>query len=39
MEIKDMGDYMKLLGSLEKGDQRVVTVKRGEEKIQLNITF
>ncbi len=39
MEIKDMSDYMKLLGSLEKGDQRVVKVQRGEETLELNITF
>lgn len=39
MEIKDMADYMKLLGSLEPGDQREVVLKRGDEQITLSITF
>lgn len=39
MDIKDMSDYMKLLGSLEPGDKRIVKVKRGEEEVQLEITF
>jgi len=39
MDIKDMGDYMKLLGSLEEGDKRILVVKRGEEEVSLNITF
>ncbi|MDX5320466.1 MAG: M20/M25/M40 family metallo-hydrolase [Bacteroidota bacterium] len=39
MDIKDMSDYMKLLGSLNPGDQRLVKVQRGEEILELNITF
>lgn len=38
-DIKEMGDYMKLLSSLNPGDERIVTVKRGEELLQLPIKF
>lgn len=39
MDIKDMADYMKLLGSLEPGAERIVLVQRGDVQLSLPIIF
>jgi aminopeptidase YwaD len=39
MDIKDMADYMKLLGSLEPGNERIVFIRRGEEDLSMPIVF
>lgn len=38
-DIKDMADYMKMLGGLEPGTQSIVHIRRGEEDMSLPIVF
>lgn len=37
--VKDVHEYMKALGTFEKGQETEVTVLRGQEKIQLKVKF
>jgi S1-C subfamily serine protease len=39
LPIHDIQDYMKGLGMFEKGQSTIVVVKRGEELINLEVTF
>ncbi len=38
-EVNDMMGYMKALGKFKKGDKTIVTVKRGEEELELEVEF
>lgn len=38
-DVEDMMAYMKCLGEYEAGDQTVVRVKRGEEELDLDVTW
>ena len=37
--IKNIQDYMKVLGKLKKGTSTTVVVRRGEELVTLNVQF
>jgi len=39
VDVIDMMSYMKALGQFKKGDKTKVTVKRGEEKIEVEVEF
>ncbi len=38
-EISDIYDYMEILGEFEKGDQVNITIRRNEEKLELEVRF
>jgi S1-C subfamily serine protease len=38
-DIKNIQDYMKALGTFEKGMETTVKIKRGDEKLALKLTF
>ncbi len=38
-QVNDMMGYMKALGKFKKGDKTIVTVKRGEEELELEVEF